>query len=92
MRCARVSGLLIIQAHLPLFSTSLAFFAADMFVIIFDSFALVGFGRSLATNFCCKLADLLLVNAIDDNVVCIGDIDGDVFGLGNDDLMGTVRR
>ena len=82
MRCPLVSGLLIIQAHLRLLSAGLAFFAADDFVVVLDALALVGFGRTLATNFCCKLADLLLVDTFDHNVVGIGNIDLDVLGLG----------
>ena len=82
MRCPLVSGLLIIQAHLRLLSTGLAFFAADDFVVVLDALALVGFGRSLTTNFCCKLADLLLVDTLDNDMVCIGNVDLDVLGLG----------
>lgn len=87
MRCALVSGLLIIQAHLPLLSTGLAFFAADNFVIVLDALALVRLGRTLATNFCCKLADLLLVNTLNDDLVGVGNFDLDILGLGYDDLM-----
>ena len=72
MRCPLVSGLLIIQAILRLLGTGLAFFAANGLVVILDTFALVGFGRSLATDFSCKLANLLLVDSFDHNVVCIG--------------------
>ena len=84
-------GLLIIQAHLRLLGAGLAFFAADRLVVVLDALALVRLGRSLTTDFGCKLADLLLVDTLDDDVVCVGDVDLDVLVLAHDDLVGVTE-
>ena len=58
-----------------------------MLVIVLDALALVRLGRTLRAHFCCKLADLFLVDTLDNDLVRVRDIDLDVRVLGHGDRV-----
>ena len=63
---------LIIFSHSPyLFLTSLTNFAADHFISILDSLALVRFRSSLVSDLGCELTNFLFVNSAYDNLIAV---------------------
>ena len=67
--------------------TGLAFLAANNLINVLDALALVRLRRSLLADFRCELADLLLVDTIDDDLVRSRNFDLDLVRFRNDDLM-----
>lgn len=61
--------------------TGLAFLAANNLINVLDALALVRLRRSLLADFRCELADLLLVDAADDDLVLGRNVDGDAVDL-----------
>src|SRR5579875_4163172 len=73
-------------------SKGFAFLAADLFVFVADALALVRFGRSDVPYLGGKLADLLLVGALDDNRGRVGHIDGDAGRRDHQHAVGVADR
>ena len=64
-------------------TAGLAFLAANDLSGIFDALALVRLGGPLAADFCCHLADLLVVDAGDNDLVSGGSFQLNILGLFN---------
>src|SRR5262249_49972932 len=63
--------------HRALPSFLLAFFAEDVFARVLDALAFIGFGLAESADFGGDVADLLLVDAGDDDLGRLGYRDGD---------------
>ena len=58
---------------------------------ILDTLALIGFRRSLGSDVGGELADLLLVNAVDDHLVGSRNLDGDAIDLFHGHKVGVAK-
>ena len=64
---------------------------ANDLVGVLNALALVGFRRSLGSDVGGELADLLLVDAVDDDLVLRRDFDGDAIDLFDGDQVGVTQ-
>src|SRR6266576_5764724 len=77
--------------HRALPSFLLAFLAEDVFARVLDALALVGFGLSESADFGGDVADLLLVDAGDDDLGRLGHRDGDALRDRVNDIVAVAE-